>query len=61
MVLEAIFPKLFKLDREAIPDTREKNTNGTTISFKRFIKISPPSLKTYSKIKSLNPSEKELE
>ena len=51
MVLEAIFPKLFKLYREAIPDTKEKNTNGTTISFKRFIKISPPSLKTYSKIK----------
>ena len=45
MVLEAIFPKLFKLDREAIPDTRETNTNGNTISFQRFRQISQPSIK----------------
>jgi len=35
------------LPKDDIPETREKNTNGTTISFNRFKNISPPRLKIY--------------
>jgi hypothetical protein len=34
-----------------MPVTKEKNTRGTTRSFKRFMKISPPILKIYNSTK----------
>ena len=52
MVLKVIFPKLFILVSEEIPDTNEKNTSGTMSIFKRFIKIEPPKLKIYNFINS---------
>ena len=52
-VLPAMLPKLFKLVNDAMPETKEKNTNGTTSIFNRFIKISLPRLKTISSKKTL--------
>ena len=46
IVLIVIFPKLFMLVKEEIPDTREKNTNGTISSFNKLMKIPLPRLKT---------------
>tara|TARA_A200000113_G_scaffold29424_1_gene24523 strand:- start:16 stop:333 length:318 start_codon:yes stop_codon:yes gene_type:complete len=46
IVLIVMFPKLCMLVKEEIPDTREKNTNGTISSFSKLIKIPLPRLKT---------------
>jgi hypothetical protein len=46
------------LVRDEMPDTKEKNTNGTIKSFSRFIKIELPKLKTYTLINSRKLSEK---
>ena len=40
-------PSLAISFKDEIPETNEKNTRGTTISFKRFLKISPPKLNMY--------------
>ena len=55
-----ILPKLCMLVRDEIPDTKEKNTNGTIKSFSRFIKIALPKLNTYTLMKSRKFSEKKL-
>ena len=46
IVLIVMFPMLCMLVKEEIPDTREKNTNGTISSFSKLIKIPLPRLKT---------------
>ena len=35
------------LDKDEMPETKEKNTNGTTIKRSKFLNICPPRLKTY--------------
>jgi hypothetical protein len=46
IVLSEIFPKLFMLVSEEIPETSEKNTSGIINIFRRLINIEPPRLKT---------------
>jgi hypothetical protein len=60
IVFKVMLPKLCMLVRDEIPDTKEKNTNGTIKSFSRFIKIELPKLKTYTLINSRKLSEKKL-
>ena len=47
-VLIVIEPRDRMSDKDEIPDTKEKNTSGTTINFNKFKKMSPPRLKIYS-------------
>jgi hypothetical protein len=60
IVFKVMLPKLCMLVRDEMPDTKEKNTNGTIKSFSRFIKIELPKLKTYTLINSRKLSEKKL-
>ena len=47
MVFVAIDPSFTILDKDEIPETKEKNTSGTTIKRSKFLNIWPPRLKTY--------------
>ena len=51
-----ILPRLFNDPKDEIPVTKEKNTRGTIISFRRLIKISPPRLNKYVPIKKVRYS-----
>jgi len=43
-------------ESDEMPETSEKKTNGTTKSFNRFRKMSPPKLKMYWATKFFNSS-----
>ena len=45
MVFVAIDPSFTILDKDEIPETKEKNTSGTTIKRSKFLNIWPPRLK----------------
>ena len=47
MVFVAIDPSFTILDKDEIPETKEKNTSGTTIKRSKFLNIWPPRLKMY--------------
>ena len=53
-----MFPRLFMLVKEEMPETREKNTKGIISIFRRLINIDPPRLKIYIETKFLMPSGK---
>ena len=57
MVLVAIDPSLTMLDKEDIPETREKKTRGTTTSIRRFLNTWPPKLNKYFSINCEKPSD----
>ena len=46
-VFEAIDPSFTIFDKEDMPETKEKNTRGTTINSNRFLNICPPRLNRY--------------
>ena len=45
------------LDKEDIPETREKKTRGTTTSIRRFLNTWPPKLNKYFSINCEKPSD----
>tara|TARA_B100001063_G_C16615874_1_gene478151 strand:+ start:700 stop:870 length:171 start_codon:yes stop_codon:yes gene_type:complete len=53
-VFDAIDPSLTILDKEEMPETKEKKTRGTTINKRRFLNICPPRLKRYFSIPKKN-------
>ena len=56
MVFKDIGPSVLVSESDEIPETSEKKTNGTTKSFNRFRKMSPPKLKMYCATKFFNSS-----
>ena len=57
-VFNVMFPRLFILVKEDIPETREKKTSGMINIFKRLINIEPPRLKIYISRKLFKDSGK---
>ena len=57
-VFNVMFPRLFILVKEDIPETREKKTSGMINIFRRLINIEPPRLKIYISRKLVKDSGK---